>query len=349
VQGRSRALDGWRGVAILLVVAFHWLGFRPGAAGVDLFFVLSGYLIGGILIDQKQSENYFRVFYCRRAVRILPLYLLFLVIVIPFSNTTLAFWQYLVFAQNIGQALIGSRGDFPELTWSLAVEEQFYLMIPLLIRFAPVSSIISTCVILGMLTPLVRIIVLLSFQHAWAAYVLLPCRMDALLGGVLVAAWVRQPGLLAELRRRVMAIWLASGLAAAGAVAVSLDRSALYTITYHSWLAVACGAALLAIAVSGWQPSRLSPLGPIGLGAYSAYLFHRPIFAAVGSLTGASGLPLVLVASVSTCIVSVCCWQLIELPCINWARHRWRYRPGPRQDPAADDVSNGRRPPLTAA
>src|SRR4051794_27800973 len=104
-SGRIAELDGLRGVAILLVVLFHYfvqhLQTQPGSLpayamkylsiswiGVDIFFVLSGYLLGGILMDRRASENYFRVFYLRRALRIFPLYMLFLLL---FASALLAY------------------------------------------------------------------------------------------------------------------------------------------------------------------------------------------------------------------------------------------------------------------
>ncbi|MFZ2105839.1 MAG: acyltransferase family protein, partial [Roseiarcus sp.] len=96
MSDRSKPLDALRGVAISMVIARHYFGFGYGVLGVDLFFVLSGYLIGGILIDSRDEPSYFSTFYGRRVFRIMPLYLLLLAIVPP------AHWgYYLVFAQAI--------------------------------------------------------------------------------------------------------------------------------------------------------------------------------------------------------------------------------------------------------
>src|SRR4051794_1236891 len=93
---RSEPLDAVRGLAISIVVACHYFGFQFGVLGVDLFFVLSGYLIGGILLDTRDQPGYFRSFYGRRAFRILPLYWLLLVVAPPPN------WgYYLFFAQAI--------------------------------------------------------------------------------------------------------------------------------------------------------------------------------------------------------------------------------------------------------
>jgi peptidoglycan/LPS O-acetylase OafA/YrhL len=83
MSDRSEPLDALRGLAISLVIARHYFGFRYGMFGVDLFFVLSGFLIGGILLDSREQPGYFSSFYGRRAFRILPLYWLLLVIAQP--------------------------------------------------------------------------------------------------------------------------------------------------------------------------------------------------------------------------------------------------------------------------
>ncbi len=166
-QTRDRVpeLDGLRGLAILLVIICHYVGnanhgavgkwqyrmlsaFNIGWSGVDLFFVLSGFLIGGILLDQRESLNYFRAFYMRRVFRILPLYygwtLLFGVLVL--AATWLApgrfpvayqdLWQvpvHLLFLQNFWIGMQKWPWIWFVVTWSLAVEEQFYLVAPLLV------------------------------------------------------------------------------------------------------------------------------------------------------------------------------------------------------------------------
>jgi peptidoglycan/LPS O-acetylase OafA/YrhL len=158
-----------RGVAILLVLVWHYFScqvapepksildyftraFSLTWSGVDLFFVLSGFLIAGILLDHRKTSNYFRVFYLRRVCRIFPLYYALLAFFLCLSATNLSTsasfrWlfrdplgllSYATFTQNI---LMGARGDFAPgwlgITWSLAVEEQFYLVIPLLIYLLP--------------------------------------------------------------------------------------------------------------------------------------------------------------------------------------------------------------------
>jgi peptidoglycan/LPS O-acetylase OafA/YrhL len=167
LKSRIPELDGIRGLAILLVLIEHYISdaphlnlarwqayalipFRLAWSGVDLFFVLSGFLIGGILIDARGATNYYATFYARRVHRIFPLYylwfLLFL-IGLPLSSTVnegsgrmlfnrdLPIWSYPIFFQNFAMSL--RRGTGPMwlgITWSLAVEEQFYVILPWAIR-----------------------------------------------------------------------------------------------------------------------------------------------------------------------------------------------------------------------
>lgn len=155
-DNRIPELDGLRGLAILLVVLLHYvkdgvtgtgiwysLGLAPlrlAGTGVDLFFVLSGFLIGGILLDVKTTDTYYRTFYLRRFHRILPVYFLWLLLfacglaladprVKGMFNQALPIWSYPLFLQNFAMAVQGTFGaQWLMVTWSLAVEEQFYLL-----------------------------------------------------------------------------------------------------------------------------------------------------------------------------------------------------------------------------
>src|SRR5271170_207550 len=164
--GRIPELDGLRGLAILLVVICHYiadaehsqLGFwwhhflsalSVGWSGVDLFFVLSGFLIGGILLDSRNSPRYFRTFYLRRIYRILPIYYtwvaLYAAIVavgvyllpgrMPVAARDLGVVPvYVLFLQNAFSSPSVFQAQWLGVTWSLAVEEQFYLFAPPLVR-----------------------------------------------------------------------------------------------------------------------------------------------------------------------------------------------------------------------
>ena len=161
-------LDGIRGLAIAMVLVWHYITvpFSESSSpvlrflshvtlqswsGVDLFFVLSGFLIGGILIDAKGSEHYFRTFYIRRAFRILPIYVVACLAYFPVSRWALSGFQgtmkpampwyiYATFTQNFWLAS-GRWHVWRSPTWSLAIEEQFYVTLPLLIFLVPAKRL----------------------------------------------------------------------------------------------------------------------------------------------------------------------------------------------------------------
>jgi peptidoglycan/LPS O-acetylase OafA/YrhL len=224
LAGRIRELDGIRGLAILLVLIQHYVLdaaivhtpgwkshilalFRLAWSGVDLFFVLSGFLIGGILIDAKKAENYYQTFYMRRFHRIVPLYYLWLALfcvgVFFFGGAKLPplfllfkrdipFWTYPLFVQNIAMAFQGGIGPlWLGITWSLAVEEQFYVLLPLAIRQWSLKGILRLVCCAIIAAPVIRIVMLRLGSGPLAPYTLLPCRADALGFGVLVAILVR--------------------------------------------------------------------------------------------------------------------------------------------------------------
>src|SRR5262249_39067117 len=140
--------------------------------GVDLFFVLSGFLLGGILLEHRESQEYFKTFYVRRACRILPVYYLLVIafaMVSPLFNGTrndgfihlfnnpMPLWSYFTFTQNFAMMSVSDFGA-PALsaTWSLAVEEQFYLFLPLMIRFVPRGALPGALLLLIVAAPICR-------------------------------------------------------------------------------------------------------------------------------------------------------------------------------------------------
>jgi peptidoglycan/LPS O-acetylase OafA/YrhL len=200
---RRPELDGIRGAAILLVLIWHylvvpsmnssnhWLRLiaRLGLetwSGVDLFFVLSGFLIGGILIDAKGSGNFFSTFYIRRIFRILPIYialcasfplwkLLFERLGICLS--TMPWYVYAAFAENFW-LMHHDWNVWLSQAWSLAVEEQFYLTLPLLIWLIPTRHVWKVALAIITATCLIRSGLYLHFYPNWrnAAYILIFCR-----------------------------------------------------------------------------------------------------------------------------------------------------------------------------
>lgn len=326
---RSDALDAVRGLAILLVVTFHWFGFGIGWTGVDLFFVLSGYLMGGILIESKHLQSYYLIFYMRRIFRIVPLYFLFLISTWLIFDLDRPIWRYLTFTQNFSWAETGLLNvGLAGLTWSLAIEVQFYLILPFLIRSVTTTVLMRVCVGLIALAPVVRWVLSQTIGEA-APYVLLPGRMDSLFAGVLVATIVRHPVMLGTARQHVRALWLASGVSFAAFVMLGMAASfspvslPMYVLGY-SLIIMFFGFGLNAVIIQENRPVKHRLLCAIGIGAYSTYLFHRSLQAGALALLG-DGLVAALAATALTTAVSAICWFFLERPAIQYARTRWRY------------------------
>jgi peptidoglycan/LPS O-acetylase OafA/YrhL len=205
-------LDAVRGVAILVVLVHNLSGFsfpplslitNYGWMGVDLFFVLSGFLITGILLDSKSSENYFRNFYARRCLRIWPLYycvLVLMFVIVPLVlpqdahevfRRSSPWWSYPFFLQNFLVAApvlaVGPLG----VSWSLAVEELFYLVWPFFVRFLSTERLQLLAWVALLISPSLRVFFL---TRHWLIYSNPFCRLDGMMAGALVAILVRKSG-----------------------------------------------------------------------------------------------------------------------------------------------------------
>ena len=208
-------LDAVRGVAVLLVL-IHNTDIYPslhlgliasnGWMGVDLFFVLSGFLITGILVDTKKSEGYFKNFYARRCLRIWPLYysaLLFMFVIVPalrpseaptiFSARSAPWWAFPLFVQNFLIPIPTMATGLLGVTWSLAVEEQFYLIWPLVVRFCDEAQLRKVAITVICISPLLRFYLSL---HQVNIYSNTFCRLDGLMAGALLALLVRSRSFL---------------------------------------------------------------------------------------------------------------------------------------------------------
>jgi peptidoglycan/LPS O-acetylase OafA/YrhL len=190
---RIAELDGIRGVAILSVILAHAFSIPLLWAGVDLFFVLSGFLITDILIRRKESGgSYFGYFYARRARRIIAPYLLLLAASsLLFGLAWTRYWYWFAFfAANVAGALnqVGHRSLVP--LWSLAVEEQFYLLWPLIVYATGRKALLRISLAIVIAAPVMRAVATPSFSTHFPVYYLTPFRMDLLASGAILA-WVQ--------------------------------------------------------------------------------------------------------------------------------------------------------------
>lgn len=191
---RIAELDGVRGIAILSVLLANGFGISLLWAGVDLFFVLSGFLITGILIRQRESGQTSLIpFYLRRARRILPPYLLLLLISsLLFGLAWTQHWYWFAFfGTNIAAALHEIPHRSLQPLWSLGVEEQFYLVWPLVVLSVRPQVLIRICVALVIAAPILRAIATPYLESFFPIYYLTPFRMDLLASGA-VLAWIYQ-------------------------------------------------------------------------------------------------------------------------------------------------------------
>jgi len=215
---RLTGLDGLRGLAILGVFLFHasavalfdlginnpviYVAAQAGWIGVDLFFVLSGYLITRILLETKQAPNFYKCFWARRALRIVPAYFALLLFVFalwrPLAAPGLSAFQtgyteipilaYVAFISNFFMAVSADHGYLPlSITWSLAIEAQFYLIWPFVVRHLTVPGLLRLIAVLLVAAPVARLVALASGVPELSLYVLTPLRCDGLLAGALIA------------------------------------------------------------------------------------------------------------------------------------------------------------------
>ena len=388
-SGRIVELDGLRGMAILFVLLFHYVadqgvwinagaGAEPGSlldhfqrlfaagwAGVDLFFVLSGFLIGGILLDARASPRYFGTFYARRFYRIIPLYYLwiaafFLLILTPLRGALRGLpglfsgnpekWStvpvYFLFLQNSVQMMHGNFGTaWLGQLWSLAIEEQFYLLMPLAVRFLPLRKLVPLLLLAVIGAPIARVAFMhLVPQHPAAPYVLTLCRADALsIGVLLAAAWRNREWKDRFLRYRTWALILCCLPLTATAFLMFLNPSP-YSRAAAAWgfsaIDASC-AVLLIVAVlfpSGPWASvcRWPLLVELGRLSYCLYVIHQAVNlicheAILGAtprfLDWRSAGVTILAALLAYCVARLS-WGFFENPSLRRG-HAYQYWPRP--------------------
>jgi peptidoglycan/LPS O-acetylase OafA/YrhL len=169
---------------------------RQGKAGVDLFFVLSGFLITGILLDTRGQPKARRNFYIRRGLRIWPLYFAYLTVAFVFCRRMLppgfTPWAHALFVQNL--FYYSGMGPWLDPPWSLAVEEQFYLVWPWLAFSLRRETLLKTCGAVLILSPVLRCVLRLGGADYNVIYNHTLCRLDGIAVGSAIACWVREPG-----------------------------------------------------------------------------------------------------------------------------------------------------------
>jgi peptidoglycan/LPS O-acetylase OafA/YrhL len=378
-RGHLIPLDGLRGLAILLVLLLHFTSdmtlregslasdvraaFQVGWIGVDLFFVLSGFLITGILADNKGSDRYFSAFYARRALRILPVY--FLAVFAAFHilprffqgfdtgglRTETAFWLFVANFKSLPYQLARTVGHF----WSLAIEEQFYLVWPLVVFLSSARHARRIALFTVILSPLVRFVAMRAGVSGDAIYHFTPFRLDGLATGAFIALSMRDPDARAGLDRLSKiagTIALAAALALYGPVHLpdALSTRLDFSIGF-STLCIGFGALLTRVILSSPDSTLarvLSWRGLVTLGTYSyaMYLVHVPLLRVVSKVavppqwSGSERFPLLWVFGYTavlgalTLLAAMVSWHLCEKHFLALKRH---FPYGGREQPLTRD------------
>ncbi|MBV9398815.1 MAG: acyltransferase [Bryobacterales bacterium] len=347
-------LDGLRGAAILMVICFHYrttLGrtggvthvFRGfceiGWTGVDLFFVLSGFLITGILLDSRGAKNYFSAFYMRRVLRIFPLYYLSLAVVfglaiplltpdraVPAIKTQLPYFMYV---QNWdGFFHRAQYQSFLSHYWSLAVEEQFYLAWPVIVYTfdrRKLMQIISGAFVAAIG---IRLILVLAGVNPELIYRNTFARMDALFAGAACACALREPRVTELLDRYFNRLWITAlvvlALLRIYAGTSSNTSTSMQTFGY-SFIALSYAGLVVTVVSSVQRHSLLReifasvPLTTLGRYSYGAYVWHllvarllqTGVYSHFPALVSPVRIPMGILA---TLILSIASYRLVESP-----------------------------------
>ena len=341
-------LDGLRAIAVMAVLVHHYLrlgtagtvaGLEPGLLGVRLFFVLSGFLITGILLRARQTveqglasrREVLQQFYIRRALRIFPLYYGVLLAAWVFGSAEardqlpwLASYSY-----NFWIAQLGWYPAHFSHLWSLAVEEQFYLLWPAAILLVPRRALLPFLLAVIVAAPLYRALAWnLSLPSLWF-YVATPSALDALGMGGLLAVMAQGQAPAPRLSR---ALWPLGALALLGCVLLQHQpaAAAVFTETLVSLLFMTLVAAAGA-GVRGFAGRLLEarPLRYLGKISYGVYVYHlllpdvaRALLAPLGITTPLQGTAHFLVYTAATIAVASLSWYAFERP-LNALKSRY--------------------------
>lgn len=369
MSARSGSIDSLRGVAVLLVLEEHFLRLTGvydligapawairlaagGANGVDLFFVLSSYLLADGLLRRAHEPRAISTFYLRRAFRVLPMY--WIVVAAGFGlyglwMSTFAIrstwlwaapypaWAYLLFVQNWWNGITGAVASWFGPTWPLAIEEQFYLLLPLLaLRLGPRGlALVALVWIVG--APAARVASETAVAP-YASYYWTVCRLDSFGWGLLIALAPRlAPALAARLPAlpmRLGGVFIALATLALSQKATALERSVTASLmTFAAALIVASVVAQRKGGTArGW---RL--LAWCGARCYSLYLLQMPmlglVFLAAGHLgpnaAAPGGLALIACATAATFMLADVAWRRVEQPFMAMAERLAPHRRAP--------------------
>ncbi len=337
---RVPEFDGIRGLAILLVLVVHLTptsdlpgplvsAVNFGWSGVDVFFVLSGFLITSILLKTKSSPVYLRVFYTNRILRIFPLYYVFLIGFSLFASINAT--QFLCYSFYAGNFLSAFGKSVPNLNhfWSLAIEEQFYMIWPFVVLKLSTNRLIKLCLSLIAVIVVARYgVVHFPLPAREFVYTLTPLRCDALLLGALIAC-LHERGLLIRFSGAIK--WVAIGGFVSLAIGIKIAHGTGYVepgIARFGYLGVDLLSTSIVAASALWQgsgwlgPARSRFLVFFGKYSYGIYVLHMPISRYLRSTFHPSTQPILnalitlIVGTALSVAAALVSWNVLEKHCL---------------------------------
>lgn len=347
-------VDGLRAVAIVLVLGFHLqLGgpFRYGWAGVQLFFVISGFVITNILLKSRAapSNRYYKTFYFRRTLRIFPIYYLYIgcvgvaaALVLDKAEHLSQLPWYLLYLQTVPFVRTNFAAAMPVTahTWSLAIEEQFYWLWPLTVRLAKGAAMWAVLTTMFVAAPIARLMMSTGASNPSYRYATLPVELDALAVGGVIALLLHAkvaPGRLAH---------VGSLVAVGGLTVTAWLLQGEWSPVQLSLLAVSCGGCV-AVAVANTRalgvPLQARPVLRVGKLSYGLYLYHPLVFWVVERVlerlaSGGPGARPRWLAALGLCVKLSALWACAE---ISWRfleepllRLKDRWAPGVETTPS---------------
>jgi peptidoglycan/LPS O-acetylase OafA/YrhL len=341
-------LDALRAFAVLAVLLQHTITMPAplnfGRAGVRLFYVLSGFLITRILLQARARSvgkndafHALRAFYSRRVLRIFPLY--YLVLAAAFMLAVPRFgeycWSLVTYTSNLQVAATGNFQEQPfGHFWSLAVEEQFYVLWPVLMLFLPRRWLLPTIVATILIGPLSRLL-LLHIGRGVAYEVMTTSCLDTLGAGALLAFLREDGNLPPSAMRRIGNWWLGAGIVILALIALPALALRAYTpakvlldtayLSIFAWLV-----ARAADGFSGWikRLLELKPLVYLGTISYGVYVYHYFVpVVSEGLSPSHNGMNLFLYVTLVTIAVATVSWFLFEKPLNDLKRYLPYHRP----------------------
>jgi peptidoglycan/LPS O-acetylase OafA/YrhL len=331
MQRRQTSLDGLRGIAVLMVLLRHHGLFNPGWVGVDLFFVLSGYLITSILRRTRNDPTYYREFWVKRVTRILPPLILLLIVTLFLDRTMgkLVFLNLLSLGDIV--AYLSPHYEAPRILWSLAVEEHFYLLWPLLVRRLHRKQLVALLLSVIIVEPILRGVVVYWKRDMDLIYFLTPFRLDGLSLGALLALLLESQHMQNLLKRT--SFWACISCASIFILlkhemgsAFAPGSALLFNTLAYSLISLT---AFFLISHLLTQPSTV--LGHIlstpvlvfvGTISYGMYVYQIVIRDQCMRFLHMPVKEVLFISLPATICIGWLSFQLYELPLVRWGKHR---------------------------